>query len=120
MNYILLICSDEKAWASLSQEQMQKMYAEHSAYGQALTDAGILRGGAELKPVSTATTLRSVNGKTTMVDGPFAETKEQLGGFYLIDVENLEQALDWAAKMPGMNSMTMSVEVRPTGVGAGS
>jgi hypothetical protein len=120
MNYILLICSDEKIWASLSQEEMQKMYAEHGAYGKALTDAGILCGGAELKPISTATTLRSVNGKTTIVDGPFAETKEQLGGFYLIEVDNLEQALDWAAKMPGMNSISMSVEVRPTGVGAGA
>jgi hypothetical protein len=120
MNYILLLCTDEKIWASMAEEEMQKMYAEHHAYGQALTEAGILRGGAELKPASTATTVRSVNGKTTIVDGPFAETKEQLGGFYLIDVENLEQALDWAAKMPGMSSISMSVEVRPTGAQAGS
>ena len=120
MNYILLICSDDKLWEAADQEALQKMYAEHTAYGKALTEAGVLRGGAELKPASTATTLRSANGKTTMVDGPFAETKEQLGGFYLIDVENLEQALDWAAKMPGMNTLPMSVEVRPLGVAAGS
>jgi hypothetical protein len=120
MNYILLICSDDKVWASLSQDEMQKMYAEHEAYGKALTEAGVLRGGAELKPASTATTLRSTNGKVVTVDGPFAETKEQLGGFYLIDVDNLEQALDWAGKMPGLTRTSMSVEVRPLGAGAGS
>jgi hypothetical protein len=73
-----------------------------------------MRGGAELKPVSTATSLRFTQGKAKMVDGPFAETKEQLGGYYVIEVDNLEQALDWAAKMPGMTSGT--VEVRPLGM----
>ena len=113
MKYILLIYGDEQVGASMSQEDMQKMYAEHSAYGEAMGKAGIIRGGSELKPVSTATTLRFTNGKSAILDGPFAETKEQLAGYYLIEVENLEQALEWAAKMPGMTSG--AVEVRPLG-----
>ena len=113
MKYILLIYGDEQVWASMSQEDMQKMYAEHNAYGEAMGKAGIIRGGSELKPVSTATTLRFTNGKSAILDGPFAETKEQLAGYYLIEVENLEQALEWAAKMPGMTSG--AVEVRPLG-----
>jgi hypothetical protein len=116
MNYILLIYGDESAWGSLSQEEMQQMYTAHGAYSEAMTQAGVIRGGAELKPVSTATTLRFKDGKPTTVDGPFAETREQLGGYYVIDVENLEQALEWAGKMPGMSSG--SVEVRPLGAGA--
>jgi hypothetical protein len=116
MNYILMIYSDESTWASVSQEDMQKMYAAHSAYGEALTSAGVMRGGAELKPASTATTLRFTDGKPTTLDGPYAETREQLGGYYVIDVENLEQALEWAAKMPVMSSG--AVEVRPLGMGA--
>lgn len=116
MKYILLIYGNEKEWEALSPEEMEKIYAEHGAYSEAMEKAGVMRGGAELKPVSTATTLRFENGKPTMVDGPFAETKEQLAGYYLIEVDNLEQALDWAAKMPGMDSG--SVEVRPLGAGA--
>jgi hypothetical protein len=116
MNYILLIYGDEKQWDALSQEEKEKVYADHGAYGEAMTKAGVIRGGAELKPISTATTIRFTNGKPTTHDGPFAETKEQLGGYYLIEVDNLEQALEWAAKMPGMTSGC--VEVRPLGAGA--
>jgi hypothetical protein len=113
MKYALLIYGDEQVWASMSQEEMQKIYAEHREYGEAMAKAGVIQGGSELKPVSTATTLRFNNGKSTIVDGPFAETKEQLAGFYLIETENLEQALDWGAKMPGMT--TGAVEIRPLG-----
>ena len=116
MNYILLIYGDENEWEAMSQEEKERVYAEHGAYGEAMTKAGVLRGGAELKPVSTATTLRFTNGKPATHDGPFAETKEQLGGYYLIEVDNLEQALEWAAKMPAMTSG--SVEVRPLGATA--
>ena len=115
MKYILLIYGDEQQWASMSDAEKQKIYEEHGAYGEAMEKAGVMRGGYELKPVSTATTLRFDNGKPTTLDGPFAETKEQLGGYYVIEVDNLEQALDWAAKMPGMSSG--SVEVRPLGMG---
>jgi hypothetical protein len=114
MKYILLIYGDEKVWESTPPEEMQKVYAEHGAYAEAMEKAGVIRGGAELKPVSTATTIRFDSGKPVTLDGPFAETKEQLGGYYVIEVDNLEQALDWAAKMPGMSSG--AVEVRPLGM----
>ena len=111
MKYILLIYGDERVWESLSKEEMEKVYAEHGVYGEAMTKAGVMRDGAELKPVSTATSIRFGGGKPTTVDGPFAETKEQLAGYYVIEVDNLEQALEWAEKMPGMTEGT--VEVRP-------
>ena len=114
MKYILLIYGDEKV--SMTQDQMQKVYEGHKAYGEAMTKAGVIRGGAELKPVSTATTLRFTNGKPKTLDGPYAETKEQLGGYYIIECDNIEGALEWAAKMPGMTSG--AVEVRPLGMGA--
>ena len=75
--------------------------------------AGVLRGGAELKPTHTATTVRVRQGKPITTDGPFAETKEQLGGYYLIDVGNLDEAVHWAARCP--SALTGSIEVRPTG-----
>ena len=111
MKYILLIYGDPAAEAQLSEAQMQAIYAAHEAYGQALEAAGVLRGGAELKPPATATTLRFAGGRSTLVDGPYAETKEQLGGYYLIDVKNLDEALSWAARCPGASHGI--VEVRP-------
>ena len=111
MKYVLLIYGDERVWTSMSSEEMQKVYAGHRAYGEAMTKAGVMRGGSELKPVSTATSVRFKEGRPKTVDGPFAETKEQLGGYYIIEVDNLEQALEWAEKMPGMIDGT--VEVRP-------
>jgi hypothetical protein len=115
MKYILLIYGDEREWESASDADKQQIYEAHGAYGEAMEKAGVMRGGYELKPVTTATTLRFDDGKATTLDGPFAETKEQLGGYYLIEVDNLEQALEWAAKMPGMTSG--AVEVRPLGMG---
>jgi hypothetical protein len=111
MKYLLLIYGDERVWQSMSKEQMARIYADHRAYGEAMTKAGVMRGGSELKPVSTATSVRFTSGKPRTVDGPFAETKEQLAGFYEIEVDDLEQALEWAEKMPGMIDGT--VEVRP-------
>ena len=111
MKYILLIYGDEAKWQGMSQDEMQKIYAGHRAYGEAMTKAGVMRGGSELKPVSTATTVRFTNGKPATLDGPFAETKEQLAGYYIIETDNLETALDWAGKMPGMTGG--AVEVRP-------
>jgi hypothetical protein len=111
MKYMLMIYGDEKAYQTLSEDDRTKLHEGHRAYGEALAAAGIVRGGSELAPVSSSTTLRFTNGKPKMLDGPFAETKEQLGGYYLIETENLEQALEWAAKMPGMTGG--AVEVRP-------
>jgi len=111
MKYILLIYGDERGWANLSQEQMADVYAGHRAYGEAMRAAGVFEGGSELKPVSTRTSIRFGNGKPKTVDGPFAETKEQLAGYYVINVDNLEQAIEWAERMPGMTAGT--VEIRP-------
>ena len=115
MKYILLIYSDERQWTEASQDVIEKVLTEHGEYGQAMAKAGVIRGGAELKPVTTATSIRFSNGTPKTMDGPFAETKEQLGGYYVIEVDNLEQAIHWAEKMPGMTNG--AVEIRPLGVG---
>lgn len=114
MKYALLIYGDEQIWANIDEAGMREVYAAHEAYGKAMTEAGVLVGGEELAPSHTASSLRFNNGKPSLVDGPFAEAREQLGGFYLIDVENLDQALEWARRMPGMSEGT--VEVRPLGM----
>lgn len=111
MKYILLIYGDERVWGSMSQEDMARMYDGHRKFGDEMVKAGVLKGGSELKPVSTATSVRFAAGRPKTVDGPFAETKEQLAGFYLIEVDHLDQAIAWAEKMPGMTDGT--VEVRP-------
>ncbi|MCK7592048.1 YciI family protein [Pseudomarimonas salicorniae] len=114
MKYALLIYGDESTWADMDEAAMREVYAAHEAYGKAMTEAGVLRGGEELAPSHSATSLRFANGKPTLHDGPFAEAREQLGGFYLIEVDTLDEALDWARKMPAMSSGT--VEVRPLGM----
>ena len=114
MEYMILIYADEKAWAAMDETQLKAAYGEYMAYTQELMQAGVLRAGSELKPVSTATTVRVRGGKVLATDGPFAETKEQLGGYYLIDVPNLDEAVRWAAQCPAANGG--SVEVRPLGM----
>lgn len=116
MQYILMIYSDEQIYMKWSKEQLDACYSDHGKYSEALTKAGVLRGGAELMPTADATSIRFANGKPKTFDGPFAETKEQLGGYYVIEVDNLEQALEWAEKMPCMDSGT--VEIRPLGMKA--
>jgi len=111
MEYMILIYGDERGWGSLDDAKLKAMYAEYGTYTQELMKAGVMRGGSELKPVATATTVRVRGGKVLSTDGPFAETKEQLGGYYLIDVANLDDAVKWAGKCPG--AKTGSVEVRP-------
>ena len=111
MKYVLLIYGDERVWASMNKEEMEKIYADHRAYGAEMAKTGVIQGGSELKPVATATSVKFSGGKPRTVDGPFAETKEQLAGFYLIEAANLEEALSWAEKVPGMTDGT--VEVRP-------
>ena len=116
MQYIVLIYGSEKGWGSMSRPDVEQMYAEYKKYSEELAKAGVMRGGSELKPSNTATTVRVRGGKRQVTDGPFAETKEQLGGFYLIEVANLEAALDWAAKCP--SARDGSIEVRPLASGA--
>jgi hypothetical protein len=111
MEYMILIYGDERAFGGLEEAQLKAMYAEYGTYTQELMQAGVMRAGSELKPASTATTLRNRGGKVLMTDGPFAETKEQLGGYYLIDVPNLDAAVKWAGKCPGAKHG--SIEIRP-------
>jgi len=111
MEYLILIYGDERAYGTIPEAQLKAMYQEYGSYTQDLIKAGVMRGGNELKPVATATTVRLRGGKVLNTDGPFAETKEQLGGYYLIDVPNLDDAVKWAAKCPG--AKTGSIEVRP-------
>jgi hypothetical protein len=111
MQYMLLIYGDEKAWTSMPEAEIEKVMQAYMDYSNELAAAGILRGGSELAPVATATTVRVRNGKVLTTDGPFAETKEQLGGYYLIDVPNLDEAIKWASKLPA--ALDGAVEVRP-------
>ena len=111
MEYMILIYGDESAFGSIKEAQLKAMYAEYGTYTQELMKAGIMRAGSELKPASTATTVRLRGGKVLTTDGPFAETKEQLGGYYLIDVPDLDAAVKWAGKCPG--AKVGSIEVRP-------
>ena len=116
MQYMILIYGDERNFAALADdaEAQKQMYAAYTRYGTEMRNAGVLRSGAELKPTHSATTVRVRNGKPVTTDGPFAETREQLGGYYLIDVPNLDEAVRWAAQCPAAS--TGSVEVRPLGV----
>jgi len=111
MQYMLTLYSDEKSWPKMTKEQQEQGYAAYMAYSEALKQAGALMGSGRLQPTSTATTVRTVDGKQQVLDGPYADTKEQLGGYFLIDVNDLDAALSWAARCPG--SQHGIVEVRP-------
>jgi hypothetical protein len=111
MEYMLLIYSDNSQFQKLSPSQQSEGVAAYGAYTEALQKAGVLRGSNRLRPVDTATTVRLQSGKTEVLNGPYAETREQLGGYYMIDVPNLDAALSWAARCPGASHGI--VEVRP-------
>jgi hypothetical protein len=111
MQYILLLHANEAGFAQMTPEQQQQGMAAYMAYSEALAKAGVVKGSNRLRPVATATTVRVVDGKTQVLDGPYADTKEQLGGYFLIDVPDLDAALSWAARCPGAGNGT--VEVRP-------
>ena len=102
MQYLLALYSDESQWDKMTPEQQQQGGAAYMAYTQALQTAGVFVGSNRLRPTSTATTLRTTNGKTQVLDGPYIDSKEQLGGYYLIDVPDLDAALSWAGKCPGV------------------
>jgi hypothetical protein len=116
---MLLIYGNEKFENDMSPAERNKLHADYGTFTKALKEAGVMRAGDALKPVTTATTVRVRGGKTTTTDGPFAETKEQFGGFYIVDCPNLDEALKWAAKIP--SAVYGSIEVRPimdtTGMG---
>jgi hypothetical protein len=111
MRYMLLIYGNEAAEADMPADQQQAMFAAHIAYAQELRDRGAMLAGDPLLPTSAATSVRVRNGKRAVTHGPFAETAEQLGGYYLIECANLDEALEWAAKNPSATYGT--IEVRP-------
>jgi hypothetical protein len=111
MRYLLTIYGDESGWNDVTPEQSQEIMAAYGAFGEAAQKAGVLLGGEGLQPTSTATTVRVRNDETITTDGPFAETREQLGGYYLLDCKDLDEAIGWAARIPGAQGG--SVEVRP-------
>ena len=114
MKYMLLTYLDEKAWMSLSEAEQQKQMALCAPHIQKLVSSGKVLGGAPLHPTSTATTLRMEQGKRLMTDGPFAETREQLGGYTIFEAENLDEALAIASGFLSAESkIQVSLEVRP-------
>lgn len=111
MQYMLLIYGEESMWANLPPEKISEEMGAYFAYTEELAKAGKLKAGDELQPVATAKTVSLMSGKHSVVDGPFADTKETLGGYYLIEAESVDEALTWAAKCPG--ARYGRVEVRP-------
>jgi hypothetical protein len=111
MRYVMLICTDETAMDAVSPEEQAAGTAEYMTFGEEMGQRGVLQGGERLRPTSDATTVRVRDGEVLTSDGPFAETKEQMGGFYLVDCQNLDEAIEIAAKIPGARSG--SIEVRP-------
>jgi hypothetical protein len=111
MQYLLMIHTDEKGMQSAPKDAIAKMSAAYGAYTEAMMKAGVYVGGERLRPSSTATVVRTSNGKTSVLNGPYAEIKEQLGGYYLIEAPDLDAAIEWAARCPGAQYGAM--EVRP-------
>jgi len=111
MQYLLMLHAEEAGWDRLTKEQQEQGYAAYMAYTEALKQAGVLCGSNRLRPSSAATTVRLTNGKPQVLDGPYVESKEQIGGYYLIEVADLDAAISWAARCPGAGHGT--VEVRP-------
>lgn len=111
MKYMLLIYHEEQAWGRLSEQERQKIYSEYGQFTQEIMASGHHLGGFELHPVSTATSVQVRDGKQLAIDGPFAETKEQLGGYYLIEARDLDEAIGIASRIPSARMGT--IEVRP-------
>lgn len=111
MEYLLLIYSDEAAMTSAPKAELDQTLAAYTAYTETMVAAGVMVAGNRLRPAAAATTVRIGDGKTQVLNGPYAETREQLGGYYLIDVPDLDAALSWAARCPGASRG--AIEVRP-------
>jgi hypothetical protein len=111
MQYVLLDYVNETGWPTLTRDEQEHWLGAYKAYMEAMTKAGVLRSSSGLKPTSAATTVRVENGKTQVLDGPYADTKEQLGGFHIIEAPDLDAAISWAARSP--TALHGVVEVRP-------
>lgn len=112
MHYMLMCCFDQKAWTQLPDNEKDRIMREYGALIQSLVTSGQFRGGGPLAPTSSATTVRMKNGKTVLTDGPFAETKEQLGGYHVVECRDLDEALAIAAHIPTLPAGG-AIEVRP-------
>jgi hypothetical protein len=111
MQYLLMIYADENGWSQMTPAQQKEGVAAYNAYSEALKQAGVYKGSNRLQNTPSATTVRIANGKSQVLNGPYADTKEQLGGYFLIDVPDLDAALSWAARCPATSHGV--VEVRP-------
>ena len=111
MQYLLLIYGAENAWTVMSEAERNTMFADYMSFTDDIKKSGHYLGGNPLQPTHTATTVRVRDGKSSTTDGPFAETREQLGGYYLVDAKNLDEATGIAARIPG--ARLGSIEVRP-------
>jgi hypothetical protein len=111
VKYLCTIYGDESQYGDATPDQINAVMAAYGAFSEEAGQAGVILGGEGLEPTSAATTVRVRDGERVLSDGPFAETKEQLGGFYLLECDSLDEAIEWAAKIPGAASG--SVEVRP-------
>jgi hypothetical protein len=111
MQYLLMLYSQETGWDAMTKAQQEQGMAAYGAYTKALMEAGVFKGSNRLRPTADATTVRVADGKSQVLDGPYADSKEQLGGYYLIDVADLDAAISWASRCPGASHGT--IEVRP-------
>lgn len=111
MQYLLMLYADESGFQRMTKPQQEEAVGAFAAYTEALRKSGAYVGSNRLAPAATATTVRLQNGKTQVLDGPYAESKEKIGGYYLIDVADLDAAISWAARCPGASFGT--IEVRP-------
>ena len=111
MQYLLLLYLDDTAWPKMTPAEQEQGKAAYTAFTEALTKAGALKGVNRLQPTETATTVRLADGKPQVLDGPYADTKEQLGGYFLIEAADLDAAIAWAARCPTASHGV--VELRP-------
>ena len=111
MRYALLICTEESSDQALSPAEAEAQMAGYMKFGEDMTTRGVLQGGERLHPTTDATSVQVRNGEVIASDGPFAETKEQIAGFYIVDCKDLDEAIEIAAKIPGAARGT--IEVRP-------
>lgn len=111
MQYLAIIYNDESFYADATPEDIGAVFAAHGAFGEASRAAGVFVGGEGLQGSNTATTVRVRDGERLLTDGPYAETKEQIGGYYLLDCKDLDDALNWAAQIP--EAKRGAIEVRP-------
>jgi hypothetical protein len=111
MKYLAIIYNDESLYANATPEDTGAIFAAHGKFGEDSRNAGVFAGGEGLQGTNTATTVRVRDGERLLTDGPYAETKEQIGGYYVLDCKDLDDALNWASQIP--EAKTGSIEVRP-------